>query len=174
MSSGLVQFAIILVLILINGAFALSEVSLISARKGRLKQKADDGDRSAQIVLKLQEKPNNFLSTVQIGISLIGILSGALGSGILAESFASVLVNFGVKPAVAEQAAFFFIVLLITYLSLVIGELVPKRLGLNNPEGIAKSVARPILFLSKIASPINAFLGWSTELGLRILGIAPN
>ena len=171
MSSGLIQFAIILFLILINGAFALSEISLVSARKGRLKQKADDGDRSAQIVLELQEKPNTFLSTVQIGISLIGILSGALGSGILAESFASVLVNWGMKPAVAEQVSFFFIVLLITYLSLVIGELVPKRLGMNNPEGLAKSVAGPILFLSKLASPINAFLGWSTELGLRILGI---
>jgi len=171
MSSGLTQFTIILFLIIINGVFALSEVSLISARKGRLKQKADDGDRSAQVVLELQKKPNTFLSTVQIGISLIGILSGALGSGILAESFASVLVHWGMKSAVADQVAFFFVVLLITYLSLVIGELVPKRLGMNNPEGIAKSVARPILFLSKLASPVNAFLGWSTELGLRILGI---
>jgi len=171
MNSGLIQVLIILLLIVLNGVFALAEIALVSARKGRLRKKADEGDISAQTVLELQEDPNSFLSTVQIGISTIGILSGALGSATLADSFGAILIQWGVRDSIADQLAFFIVVLITTYCSLVIGELIPKRLGMSNPEGIAKFMALPMSFLSKIASPINAFLGWSTELGLKLLGI---
>lgn len=168
---SLLQIGIILLLIVLNGIFALSEISLVSARRGRLKQKAEDGDVSARKVLELQEHPNNFLSTVQIGISTIGILSGALGSANLSGYLAGLFINLGIGENFAQQVAFAVVVLFTTYCSLIIGELIPKRIGMNNPEGIALVISQPMAFLSKLAKPIVRFLGWSTEFGLRLLGI---
>ncbi len=165
------QLVIILFLVSLNGIFALSEISLVSARKGRLKQKAEDGHEAAKRVLDLQEDPNNFLSTVQIGISTIGILSGALGSATLSGYVAELFMSFGVTEKTAQQVGFVLVVLFTTYCSLIIGELIPKRIGMNNPEGIALAISQPMAFLSRLAKPIVRFLGWSTEIGLRILGV---
>jgi putative hemolysin len=167
----LLQVVIILALVVLNGVFALSEISLVSARKGRLKQRADNGDEAAKKVLELQEKPNNFLSTVQIGISAIGILSGALGSATLSGYVSQWFISLGVKESVSEQVSFLLVVLFTTYCSLIVGELIPKRIGMNNPEGIALVISRPMEFLSRLAKPIVKFLGWSTEMGIKILGI---
>ena len=169
--NAVLQLVIILALVVLNGVFALSEISLVSARKGRLKQKADDGDEAANKVLELQQEPNNFLSTVQIGISTIGILSGALGSATLSGYVAELFINLGVGENIAEQVSFALVVLFTTYCSLIIGELIPKRIGMNNPEGIALAISRPMAFLSRLAKPIVKFLGWSTEFGMKILGI---
>ncbi|MBN2048130.1 MAG: HlyC/CorC family transporter [Anaerolineaceae bacterium] len=171
MSGPFVQVLLILLLIVINGVFAMSEIVMISAKKARLKQHAENDDKRVEQVLELQENPNGFLSTVQIGISLVGIMSGALGSATLAAPIASLLIRLGIDQATSEKISFVLVVLLITYLSLVIGELIPKRLGLNNPEKIALSIARSMAFLSKLAAPIVAFLGWSTEVGLKLMGV---
>ena len=169
--SSLIQLAVILLLVVLNGVFALSEISLVSARKGRLKQRAEDGDEAARKVLVLQDEPNNFLSTVQIGISTIGILSGALGSANLSGYVAQLFISLGISENASQQVGFILVVLFTTYCSLIIGELIPKRIGMNNPEGIAMAISRPMALLSRLAKPIVRFLGWSTETGLKILGI---
>ena len=169
--NAIVQLAVLLLLIIVNGIFALAEISLVSARKGRLKRRAEDGDSSAQKVLELQEEPNNFLSTVQIGISLIGILSGALGSATLSGYLANLFISLGVNENLSQQVGFGLVVLFTTYCSLIIGELIPKRIGMNNPEGLAMVISKPMAFLSKLAKPLVRFLSWSTNIGLKILGI---
>jgi putative hemolysin len=165
------QIIIILILVLFNGVFALSEIALVAARKNRLKQQAEQGDTSAKRVLVLQETPNNFLATVQIGITTIGILSGALGSATLTNSLASLLVTLGLNSALAQQLSLMTVVLIITYLSLILGELVPKRIAMNNPEKLARLVSGPMTFLSKISAPLVKFLSWSTNIGLKIFRI---
>jgi putative hemolysin len=165
------QIIIILVLILLNGVFALSEIALVAARKNRLKQQAEQGDTSAKRVLTLQETPNNFLATVQIGITTIGILSGALGSATLTNSLASFLIILGLNSTLAQQLSLMTVVLIITYLSLILGELVPKRIAMNNPEKLARLVSGPMTFLSKISAPLVKFLSWSTNIGLKIFRI---
>ena len=133
----------ILLLILANGAFALSEMAVVSARKARLRQRADDGNPSAQVALDLANDPNEFLSTVQIGITLIGTLAGAFGGATLAKELA---VHLNAIPWVAphgELAAVTAVVIAISYLSLILGELVPKRIALSNPERFAMAVALP-------------------------------
>ncbi len=165
------QVLIILVLILFNGVFALSEIALVAARKNRLKQQADDGDNSAKKVLTLQETPNNFLATVQIGITTIGILSGALGSATLSNSLGLLFSKWGVNPSLAQQLSLIVVVVIITYFSLILGELVPKRIAMNNPEKLAQLVSGPMTILSKISAPLVKFLSWSTNVGLKILGV---
>src|SRR5918998_6292415 len=170
MSSVAIQITVIVLLILLNGLFAMSETALVSSRKARLRQRADEGDRGARAALELAEEPNRFLSTVQIGISLIGVLAGAFGGATLAEPLAGVL---GGVPGLAPYSwavAFVVVVATITYLSLIIGELVPKRLALNDPEAVSSRVARPMRFLSSLASPGVWFLSASTEVVLRLLG----
>lgn len=165
------EVLILLVLILFNGAFAMSEIALVAARKNRLKQKADDGDNSAKKVMALKENPNNFLATVQIGITSIGILSGALGSVTLSRNIQVLLIEWGVNPTLAQQLSLLAVVVPITYFSLILGELVPKRIAMNNPEKIAQTVSGPMTFLSKISAPLVKFLSLSTNVGLKILGI---
>jgi putative hemolysin len=171
MSNVTVELVFLLLLSVANGVFAMSEAAMISARKTRLQQRAEAGDAGARAALKLAESPNRFLSTVQIGITLIGILSGAFGGSTLAQNLAPIFEQIPVLAPYSEALSVVVIVLFITYLSLVIGELVPKRLALNNPEGIAAAVARPMSFLSKITSPIVSFLGISSDLVLRLLGV---
>ncbi|WP_442946970.1 hemolysin family protein [Nostoc sp. UHCC 0870] len=168
------EILIIFVLIIANGVFSMSEMAIVSARKVRLQQLANQGDAKARVALKLAESPNNFLSTVQVGITLIGILTGAFGGATIANSLALYVKRIPFLAIYSEQISFGIVVLIITYLSLIIGELVPKRLALNNPERIAAIVAIPMRALAALASPVVHLLSASTDMVLRVLGIAPS
>ncbi len=168
------QFFLVLFLILINGVFAMYELAMVSARKIRLQQRAEDGDNSAKTALDLIEHPNRLLSTVQIGITLVGIFSGALGGATLAEHFTPLIAKIPLLEPYSEGIALVLVVLTITYLSLVVGELIPKRLALSDPEKIAAALAIPMKGLSKLASPMVWLLSVSTDLGVRLLGVKPN
>lgn len=167
------ELLIVVVLIVFNGLLALSEMALVSARKVRLQQRADAGDAGAAAALAVANDPTRFLSTVQIGITMVGILAGAFGGATLAATLAARLRAAGVGEGTSETLAVVGVVLLITYLSLIVGELVPKRLALQNPERVAARVARPMRLLSAIARPAVALLTASTELVLRVLGVRP-
>ncbi|MFN8474565.1 MAG: hemolysin family protein [Anaerolineae bacterium] len=167
-----IEIAVVLVLVVLNGFFAMAELAVVSSRKARLQHRADKGDAGAAAALRLAENPDRFLSTVQIGITLIGILAGAFGGATLSASLAYILDPY--LGIYSQAVATLVIVLLITYLSLVIGELVPKRLALRNPEGIASRVARPMTTISRLASPAVALLTPSSNLLLRLLGISPS
>ncbi|MCE7949212.1 MAG: HlyC/CorC family transporter [Chloroflexi bacterium CFX4] len=168
------ELLIILLLIIANGVFAMSETALLSSRKARLQQRANGGDARAAAALELANKPNTFLATVQIGITLIGILAGAFGGATLAGSLADILRGVPFLAPSAEAIAFTLIVLLITYLSLIIGELVPKQLALNNPERIVSLVAAPMSILSRLTAPLVRLLDGSTSLVLRLLNVRPS
>lgn len=167
----IIQFLLVFILILFNGLLSMSELAVVSSRKTRLQQQAEEGSSDAQAALRLVDEPTRFLSTVQVGITLVGTLSGAIGGAALANEFAGILQSFGVPPQVSNTLAFGLIVLFIAYLTLVIGELVPKRLAMSNPEGIARTVARPMQILSTITSPVVHLLSSSTEAVLRILRV---
>ena len=164
------EILILLVLVLANGVFAMSEAAVISSRKARLQERANRGDASAAAALALAEQPNDFLSTVQIGITLIGILAGAFGGARLSVHLADWLARYPAIAAYNEQLAFAIVVGGITYASLVIGELVPKRLALNNPESVSSFIARPMRGLSTITMPFVRILSFSTDLVVRLLG----
>ena len=161
---------VIAVLILINGLFAMSEMAVVSSRKPKLQKLADDGNRRAANALVLAQDPNRFLSTVQVGITLVGVGSGAFGATSLAGPLSAGLDRIGVPSSVSYPASFGVLIVLITYASLVIGELVPKRLALNDPEGIAMSVAGLMSRVSRVATPLVKLLSASTEGLLRLLG----
>jgi putative hemolysin len=161
-------------LIIANGIFAMSEIAIVSSRRARLKQLADEGHAGAEAALKLSEHPTRFLSTVQIGITLVGIFAGAFGGATLAKPIADSLRTIPALEIYADGIGLFLVSLAIAYLSLVIGELVPKRLGLNNPERIASAVAGPMSVLSVVASPVVKLLTLSTEVILRLLGLKPS
>lgn len=166
------EISVLVILIAFNGVLAMAEMAIVASRTVRLKQKADEGDHGAAAALKLVEEPNRFLSTVQIGITLVGILAGAFGGATLAEKLQVELepslgrTTSGILSVAAVVAA-------ITYLSLVLGELVPKRLALRHAEPIAASLARPLTTLSKVTAPAVALLSLSTESVLRLLGVRP-
>lgn len=151
----------ILLLVMLNGFFAFAEIAVVSAKKVRLRQMAPN-DRGAAAALELADDPNDFLSTVQIGITLVGILAGALSGAALAEEFAVWLRYIPFLAPSAETISFVLAVLLVTYLSLVIGELVPKAIALNDPEGSAARVARPLQLLARFSSPLVKLLSKST------------
>ncbi|WP_017651178.1 hemolysin family protein [Fortiea contorta] len=174
MSSITFEILIILVLIIANGIFSMSEMAIVSARKVRLQQLANQGDVKARAALKLAESPNQFFSTIQVGITLIGILTGAFGGATIAEKLAVYLKLVPFLEPYSQPASFGIVVIIITYLSLIVGELVPKRLALNNPEGIAAFVAIPMRALAALASPVVYLLSASTEMVLRLLGITPS
>src|SRR5215218_439439 len=165
------EISLILVLILLNGLFAMSETALVSARKARLRQRAEEGNKGARTALELADSPNRFLSTVQIGISLIGVLAGAFGGATIAEPLAGALRVVPVLAPYAVPIAFGIVVVGITYLSLILGELVPKRLALNGAEVVASRVAGPMRLLSMITSPVVWFLSFSTETVLGLLRV---
>lgn len=165
------EIVLILLLIIANGVFSGSEIAIVSARKVRLEQLAKDGNQKARVALKLANSPNNLLSTVQIGITLIGIVSGAVGGATVSEHLQALLAQVPLLKPYSEALGFGIVVTLITYLSLVIGELVPKRLALNNPEPIACAIAQPMRWLSKIASPLVYLLGISTDKLLELAGV---
>lgn len=171
MSNLPIESLIVLLLIVANGLFALSEAAVVASRKARLQQRAQEGDSNAQIALALAEDPSRFLSTVQIGITLVGIFAGAFGGATLATGVARYIAPLPVIGTYADTISLSLVVLLITYLSLIVGELAPKRIALQNPERIAMRVAKPMRQLAILTSPVVTFLGWSTDFFLRMLGI---
>lgn len=164
------EVVIVLLLVLANGVFAMTEIAIVSARKARLRKLAEGGDERARVALELADSPNRFLSTVQVGITLVGVLAGALGGATIAEQIGVRLGSLPVIGPYGEIIGIGVVVLGITYLSLVIGELVPKRLAMSNPEGIARIMAKPMNALSKIGAPVVRMLGYSTDIVLRALG----
>ncbi|MDP1524350.1 MAG: hemolysin family protein [Rhodocyclaceae bacterium] len=157
-------------LVVLNGLFAMSEIALVTARRARLARLAEDGDGAAAVAIKLHDEPTRFLSTIQIGITSIGILNGIVGEAVLAEPFALWMHELGLEKETSSIAATALVVLVITYISIVIGELVPKRIGQFNPEGIARLVARPMQFLSLFTRPFVKLLSFSTDAILKLLG----
>jgi putative hemolysin len=170
-SSLVSECLLILVLLIANGIFSGSEIAVVSSRKVRLEQLADRGNRKARKALKLANSPNDFLSTVQVGITLIGILSGALGGATIAQRLKPYLDQIPALRGSSELLSLALVVTVITYLSLVIGELVPKRIALSNPEAIACQVAGPMRFLSRATAPLVHILSGSTDGMLRLLGV---
>lgn len=172
---GQITFEILFIFALLvgNGVFAMSELAIVSARKVRLRQMCDDGDSRACAALELATSPDRFLSTIQIGITLVGILAGAFGGATIAEQLTSQISRVPALAPYGEALAVGLIVVLITYFSLIIGELVPKRFALNHPEQIARAVAPPMKFLSKLVSPVVTFLSFSTSAVLTLLRMKP-
>lgn len=165
---------IVLLLIVVNGLFAMAEIAIVSANRLRLQQKAEAGLPAAVRALALAENPNTFLSTTQIGITLVGVFSGAFGGATLSGPLADLLRGVPFLHGVADPLAFGAVVVLITYVSLVVGELVPKRIGLNEPERIAMALGGFMMGLSRLARPLVAFLGASTNGLLRLLRVKPS
>lgn len=166
------EIFIILSLIILNGLLAMSEIAMVSARKSRLETDAKKGSKSASTALKLANEPDRFLSTIQIGITLIGILTGLYSGEALADDFARFFRPLGFSEAHAYTFAKVIIVILVTYLTLIFGELVPKRLGMNAPERIARFIAPPMYLLSWVASPFVWLLSASTRAVLRLTGLS--
>jgi len=164
---------IILILMIFNGLFAYAEIAMVSAKQVRLQQLVKT-DKRAKVALQLATEPTDFLSTVQVGITLIGILAGALGGATVAEKFAVWLQPIPVIGSYSEIISLSLVVILVTYLSLIIGELTPKAIALNNPERGAMLMARPLRLLARLGSPIVQLLSLSTEILLKILGIEDN
>lgn len=160
----------VLLLTLLNGVLAMSELAVVSSRPARLRVLADKGSRGARMAIALIENPGRFLSTVQIGITLVGILSGAFSGATLGARLTSWLINQGISQPVADAFGVGSVVVVITYLSLIVGELVPKQIALRDPEAIASRVAPSMALLSKLAGPLVWLLDSSGRLVLRILG----
>jgi len=164
------EILFLLSLILLNGVFAMSEIALVTAKRARLQRMAGDGDQAAAIAIKLGEEPTRFLSTIQIGITSIGVLSGIVGEAAFAAPFADWLEEVGLPKQVSEYGATGIVVMSVTFLSIIFGELVPKRIGQLNPESIARLVARPMTTLAAATRPFVRLLTFSTEFILKLLG----
>jgi putative hemolysin len=164
------ELLFLIALIVLNGLFAMSEIALVTARRARLSRLAEDGDGAAAVALKLHDEPTRFLSTIQIGITSIGILNGIVGEAVLAEPFALWMHELGLEKETSSIAATAMVVIVITYISIVVGELVPKRIAQFNPEGIGRLVARPMHLLSLLTRPFVKLLSLSTDTILKILG----
>ncbi|MGK9165899.1 hemolysin family protein [Inquilinus limosus] len=168
----MIELVIVVLLILLNAFFAMSELALVSARRARLQGMAEQGHRGARAALALAEDPNRLLSTVQVGITLVGIIAGAFGGATLSAPLREWLAPLPVVGPWADGLSFALVVVAITYFSLIIGELVPKRIALNHAESIAARVARPMQTVAAVGAPIVWLLQRSTELVLKLLGIS--
>ena len=179
MPGWVMEILIIFALILINGVLAMAEIAIVSARQNRLQQRANQGDERSAAALKLAQDPTGFLSTVQIGITLVGVLTSVFGGARIANHISLFLAQFfgnslpGLVPY-SDAIGLGFVVLLITYFTLVLGELAPKRVGLGYPERIARSVAIPMQFMARVMAPIVSILRGSTSLVLKIFGFKPS
>lgn len=169
----LYEAGIILALVLANGVFSMSEMAIVSVRKARLQKRAQDGDKGAQAAIELANNPSSFLSTVQVGITLIGVLAGAFGGARAAALIAQALADAGMSATQAQSVGFAIVIVAITYLSLVIGELVPKRLSLAFGEQIACWIARPMTLLSKLAYPLVKLLDVSSDVVVWLMRVKP-
>ncbi len=168
------EILIIIGLIVLNGLFSMAEIALVSSRKARLEIQANRGDKNAREALELSNHPDKFLSTVQIGITLIGILTGIFSGENLKAGFVAFFGKYTLTHNYASSLATVAIVIIITYFSLVIGELLPKRIGLSRPEVIAKAVAKPMRWISLITYPFILLLTTSTQLLVTLFGIKKN
>ena len=162
---------VVLLLILLNGLLAMAELAIISARRVRLQQMARQGNKGAQIALNLAGAPNRFLSTVQVGITLVGIFAGAFGGATIAEPVAAFLADVPLIGPYSEGISLVLVVSIMTFLSVVLGELVPKRIALQSAEHISALIARPMQALSVLATPSVRLLSFSTDVVLGVLGI---
>ena len=165
------EIVIIIGLILLNGILAMSEIALVSARKARLETEAKRGNKSAGTALKLANEPDKFLSTIQIVITLIGILTGLYSGEALAHNFAVIIAQIPALEPYALGIAKTTIVIIVTYLTLIFGELVPKRIGMGCAEKVSMLVAKPMNFLSLISSPFVWLLSKSTALAVKMTGV---
>lgn len=171
MPDALVEILIILVLIVLNGLLAMSEIAIVSLRKTKLIHDASHGDKQAQLALQLSENPSHVLSAIQVGITLIGVLTGAFAGATVAELLAEqILEPFGVTPALADTIGVTVIVIIVTYFSVVLGELIPKRIALKFADNIARVSAAPLSLFAKAASPLVLLLAGSTDAVLRLFG----
>lgn len=171
MSSIAFEIIGILLLLIANGLFSMAEMAVVSSRKARLRTLAEAGDSAAKAAFDLADSPNRFLSTVQVGITLVGVLTGVFGGATLARELAKVIALIPGLAEFSKSLALGIVVIGITYLSLIVGELVPKRLAILNPEGIARVVARPMMWLAWLAAPVIDFLGHSTDFVLNLFRI---
>ncbi|HSP86674.1 MAG TPA: hemolysin family protein [Ignavibacteriaceae bacterium] len=160
-------------LVILNGIFAMAEIALVSSRKARLEEKANKGNKGAKTALLLLQKPEEFLSTVQVGITLVGVIAGAYGGVAWANDVSLFFQQFDSLKEFAVEISYVIVIGLITYLSLIIGELVPKSMAYNNPEGIAIALAPVMRMLSIVATPVIRFLSFSTKIVVSIFGITP-
>ncbi|MGN7752901.1 hemolysin family protein [Sinorhizobium sp. 22678] len=167
------ELLVIFILLLINAFFALSEMAIVSASKPLLRQMVKQGNRRAEAALTLAEDPGKFLSTVQVGITLVGILAGAYGGATIAAKIAPFLNDIGWISPYGDTVAVALVVTLITFLSVVIGELIPKQLALRNPEGLAMFVAGPMALLSRIAAPVVFIFETAASIAMRLMGMRP-
>ncbi|MET0214022.1 MAG: CNNM domain-containing protein, partial [Vicinamibacterales bacterium] len=165
------DISLLLILILLNGVFAMSEIAIVGSKRARLLQMAETGSTGARHALKLSSEPTRFLSSVQVGITSIGILNGAIGEASIAGRLRTSFEHVPVLAPYAETLALGVMVILLTYVSLILGELVPKRLALTHPEAIASIIARPINVLASIGRPIVTLLSFSTDTVLRLFGV---
>jgi len=165
------QLVLVLGLVALNGFLAMSELAIVCARRARLQRRAASGSRGARIAIELADNPTRFLSTVQIGITLIGIVAGAVGGATVSGHVALRLIEAGVEQRFAEPLSIGGVIVVLTFLSLVVGELLPKRIALINPDGIASAVAPTIVVLSRVAHPLVSFLQISTDAMLRLFGV---
>ncbi|MDB5957915.1 hemolysin family protein [Ramlibacter sp.] len=165
------DFLLIAFLTLVNGLFAMSEMALASTRRGRLAAMAEDGDRGAQTAIKLMDQPTQFLSTVQVGITSIGVINGIIGEAAFSSGVAQWLHGLGLSQRAASVTATAVVVAIITYITIIFGELVPKRIGQIYPEQIARWMARPMHWLSRAAGPFVKLLAASTQATLRLLAV---
>lgn len=168
------EISILILLLLVNGIFVLAEIAVISSRKTRLQQQANEGNKRAGAAFELAQNPNDFLSTMQIGITLINILLGAVSESTFSTPLAEFLKRWALTYQYADTLATATVVVLITTLSLLVGELIPKRLALHGPERIAASIAGPMAFVSKLFTPLVWLLGQATDLVLKLIGINPS
>ena len=171
MSFDFSTFVFLLVLIFLNGLFAMSEIALVASRKARLTVLSDEGDERAKTVMQIQSEPTRAFSTIQVGITSIGILSGIVGESALAQPITEVLLRFGLDAEIARYAGLAVVVVLVTFFSIVLGELVPKRLGQSFAESIACRIAKPLKFFSFVMAPFVKLLAVSTEWALKPFGL---
>jgi len=170
----LTEILIILFLILVNGLLAMTEISLVSARKTKLDVDARRGDTSAKLALQQANAPSRILSTIQIGITLIGILIGVFSGASIAGGMELLLSRLGIDPSLSHSIGLLLVVVLVTFFMMILGELVPKRIGLNNPEGIIKVMVRPLITLALITHPFTWLLSRGSEMIFRLMKIKPS
>jgi putative hemolysin len=174
MEGIVLEIIFLLFLILLNGLFSMAEFSVISARRSRLQELAEDGNDRARTALGLADHPDRFLATIQIGITLIGTLAGALGGATIAHRLAAWLAGIPLLAPYAEAVSFTLVVLVLTFLTLVLGELVPKQLALHASESLALALAGPMRSLAALASPLVRILAGSSNFIVRLIGIRPS
>ncbi len=164
------EIVIVLILIAINGFFALSEIAFVSSRREIIESERENGSKSAQLVIRMMDTPDRFLSSIQVGITMVGVISGVYGGVAIAAHITGLFTWLGLAERFAHDVSLVFVVGMITYLSIVLGELVPKTLALKDPEKVILSVIPVVTAFSRITYPVVSFLSWSTKTFLKCIG----